>query len=291
MDTIPLGHAAPPAALLFFTAVVALAVGSFLNVVILRLPRRLAWQWQFSAASKETVTDPAEPPPGLVRPGSQCPACNYSIRWWENIPLLSYVLLRGRCSRCDAPISLRYPAVEALTALLSISVVWILGLDWHTAAALVLTWGLIVLSFIDLDHMLLPDVITLPLLWLGLLVNLAGGFCDISSAVIGAVSGYLVLWFIFHAYRMVSGREGFGYGDFKLLAALGAWLGWQMLPLVLLLASLSGAVLGIALILLTRREAQQPLSFGPYLAAAGWIALLWGNAFLESYLHFAVINV
>jgi len=178
-----------------------------------------------------------------------------------------------------------------LTALLSITVVWVLGLDWHTAAALVLTWGLIVLSFIDLDHMLLPDVITLPLLWLGLLVNLSGGFCDIGSAVIGAVSGYLVLWFIFHAYRMVSGREGFGYGDFKLLAALGAWLGWQMLPLVLLLASLSGAVLGIALILLTRREAEQPLSFGPYLAAAGWIALLWGDTFLDSYLHFAVINV
>ena len=181
--------------------------------------------------------------------------------------------------------------MEALTALLSITVVWVLGLDWQLTAALILTWGLIVLSFVDLDHMLLPDVITLPLLWLGLLVNLAGGFCDISSAVIGAVSGYLVLWFIFHAYRMVSGREGFGYGDFKLLAALGAWLGWQMLPLVLLLASLSGAVLGIALILLTRREAQQPLSFGPYLAAAGWIALLWGDTFLDSYLHFAVINV
>ena len=181
--------------------------------------------------------------------------------------------------------------MEALTALLSISVVWILGLDWHTAAALVLTWGLIVLSFIDLDHMLLPDVITLPLLWLGLRVNLSGGFCDSGSAVIGAVSGYGVLWFIFHAYRMISGREGFGYGDFKLLAALGAWLGWQMLPLVLLLASVCGAVIGIALILLTRREAQQPLSFGPYLAAAGWIALLWGDTILETYLHFVVITV
>ncbi len=199
-------------------------------------------------------------------------------------------MLRGRCSHCDAHISLRYPAVEALTALLSITVVWVLGLDWQLAAALILTWGLIVLSFVDLDHMLLPDVITLPLLWLGLLVNLAGGFCDIGSAVIGAVSGYLVLWIIFHVYRMISGREGFGYGDFKLLAALGAWLGWQMLPLVLLLASLCGAVIGITLIMLTPREARQPLPFGPYLAVAGWIVLLWGDALLATYLQFAAIS-
>ena len=199
-------------------------------------------------------------------------------------------MLRGRCSHCDAHISLRYPAVEALTALLSITVVWVLGLDWQLAAALILTWGLIALSFVDLDHMLLPDVITLPLLWLGLLVNLAGGFCDIGSAVIGAVSGYLVLWIIFHVYRMISGREGFGYGDFKLLAALGAWLGWQMLPLVLLLASLCGAVIGITLIMLTPREARQPLPFGPYLAVAGWIVLLWGDALLATYLQFAAIS-
>lgn len=204
--------------------------------------------------------------------------------------MLSYVLLRGRCSHCDVHISLRYPAVEALTALLSITVFWVLGLDWQLAAALILTWGLIVLSFVDLDHMLLPDVITLPLLWLGLLVNLAGGFCDIGSAVIGAVSGYLVLWIIFHVYRMISGREGFGYGDFKLLAALGAWLGWQMLPLVLLLASLCGAVIGITLIMLTPREARQPLPFGPYLAVAGWIVLLWGDALLATYLQFAAIS-
>jgi leader peptidase (prepilin peptidase)/N-methyltransferase len=180
--------------------------------------------------------------------------------------------------------------VEALTALLSITVFWVLGLDWQLAAALILTWGLIALSFVDLDHMLLPDVITLPLLWLGLLVNLAGGFCDIGSAVIGAVSGYLVLWIIFHVYRMISGREGFGYGDFKLLAALGAWLGWQMLPLVLLLASLCGAVIGITLIMLTPREARQPLPFGPYLAVAGWIVLLWGDALLATYLQFAAIS-
>ncbi len=279
-----------PAVVLLLIAVVGLAVGSFLNVVILRLPPRLAWQWQTSAGSPGTVADPAKPPPGLVRPGSRCPTCKQSIRWWENIPVLSYVLLRGRCSHCDSHISLRYPAVEALTALLSITVVWVLGLDWQLAAALILTWGLIVLSFVDLDHMLLPDVITLPLLWLGLLVNLAGGFCDIGSAVIGAVSGYLVLWIIFHLYRMISGREGFGYGDFKLLAALGAWLGWQMLPLVLLLASLCGAVIGITLIMLTPREARQPLPFGPYLAVAGWIVLLWGDALLAAYLQFAAIN-
>ena len=279
-----------PAAVLLLIAVLGLAVGSFLNVVILRLPPRLAWQWQTSAGTPGTVADPPKPPPGLVRPGSRCPTCKQSIHWWENIPLLSYVLLRGRCSHCDAHISLRYPAVEALTALLSITVVWVLGLDWQLAAALILTWGLIVLSFVDLDHMLLPDVITLPLLWLGLLVNLAGGFCDIGSAVIGAVSGYLVLWIIFHVYRMISGREGFGYGDFKLLAALGAWLGWQMLPLVLLLASLCGAVIGITLIMLTPREARQPLPFGPYLAVAGWIVLLWGDALLATYLQFAAIS-
>ncbi len=286
---IPLVHGTP-AAVLLLIAVVGLAVGSFLNVVILRLPPRLAWQWQTSAGSPDTVGDPAKPPPGLVRPGSRCPTCKQSIHWWENIPVLSYVLLRGRCSHCDAHISLRYPAVEALTALLSITVVWVLGLDWQLAAALILTWGLIVLSFVDLDHMLLPDVITLPLLWLGLLVNLAGGFCDLGSAVIGAVSGYLVLWIIFHVYRMISGREGFGYGDFKLLAVLGAWLGWQMLPLVLLFASLCGAVIGITLILLTPREARQPLPFGPYLAVAGWIALLWGDTLMAAYLQFAAIS-
>ena len=289
MDAIPLVHGTP-AVVLLLIAVLGLAVGSFLNVVILRLPPRLAWQWQTSAGTPGTVADPPKPPPGLVRPGSRCPTCKQSIHWWENIPLLSYVLLRGRCSHCDAHISLRYPAVEALTALLSITVVWVLGLDWQLAAALILTWGLIVLSFVDLDHMLLPDVITLPLLWLGLLVNLAGGFCDIGSAVIGAVSGYLVLWIIFHVYRMISGREGFGYGDFKLLAALGAWLGWQMLPLVLLLASLCGAVIGITLIMLTPREARQPLPFGPYLAVAGWIVLLWGDALLTAYLQFAAIS-
>tara|TARA_B100001971_G_scaffold193994_1_gene199567 strand:+ start:72 stop:944 length:873 start_codon:yes stop_codon:yes gene_type:complete len=289
VDAIPLVHGTP-AVVLLLIAVLGLAVGSFLNVVILRLPPRLAWQWQTSAGTPGTVADPPKPPPGLVRPGSRCPTCKQSIHWWENIPLLSYVLLRGRCSHCDAHISLRYPAVEALTALLSITVVWVLGLDWQLAAALILTWGLIVLSFVDLDHMLLPDVITLPLLWLGLLVNLAGGFCDIGSAVIGAVSGYLVLWIIFHVYRMISGREGFGYGDFKLLAALGAWLGWQMLPLVLLLASLCGAVIGITLIMLTPREARQPLPFGPYLAVAGWIVLLWGDALLATYLQFAAIS-
>ncbi|SVC21714.1 uncharacterized protein METZ01_LOCUS274568, partial [marine metagenome] len=289
VDVIPLVHGSP-AAVLLLIAVLGLAVGSFLNVVILRLPPRLAWQWQTSAGTPGTVADPPKPPPGLVRPGSRCPTCKQSIHWWENIPLLSYVLLRGRCSHCDVHISLRYPAVEALTALLSITVFWVLGLDWQLAAALILTWGLIVLSFVDLDHMLLPDVITLPLLWLGLLVNLAGGFCDIGSAVIGAVSGYLVLWIIFHLYRMISGREGFGYGDFKLLAALGAWLGWQMLPLVLLLASLCGAVIGITLIMLTPREARQPLPFGPYLAVAGWIVLLWGDALLTAYLQFAAIN-
>ena len=251
------------------TIVFSLLIGSFLNVVIIRLPRQMHWQ-------REKDEQGAAPPPGIAWPPSHCPSCEHTLSWWENLPLLSYLLLRGRCRACRTGISLRYPLVEGLTALLSLVVVLKLGPQWSTAAALVLTWALIALAFIDLEHFLLPDRITLPLLAVGLLVNAIGGFTDPLSALIGAVSGYGILWAIYHVYRVVRrGREGFGYGDFKLLGALGAWLGWQPLPLVVLLSSGVGAVIGITLILLRRHQLREPLPFGPFLAGAGWLVLLW----------------
>ena len=260
------------------TVVFSLLIGSFLNVVIVRLPRKMHWQW-------EKDEQGAAPPPGIAWPPSHCPSCEHALSWWENLPLLSYLLLHGRCRACGAGISLRYPLVEALTALLSLIVVLKLGPQWSTVAALVLTWALIALAFIDLEHFLLPDRITLPLLAVGLLVNTIGGFTDPLSALIGAVSGYGILWAVYHAYRALTGREGFGYGDFKLLGALGAWLGWQLLPLVILLSAGVGAIIGIALILLRRHQRSEPLPFGPYLAGAGWLALLWGEKWNTLYLN------
>jgi len=255
--------------LYLITVVVALMVGSFLNVVIVRLPQQLQWQWHGKQAGLAK-------PPGIAGPASQCPSCGQPIRWRDNIPLVSFLILKGRCRSCKTTISVRYPLVEALTALLSLVVVLKLGLQWSTVAALVLTWALIALAFIDLEHFLLPDQITLPLLAAGLLVNAIGGFTDPLSALIGAVSGYGILWAIYHVYRVVRrGREGFGYGDFKLLGALGAWLGWQPLPLVVLLSSGVGAVIGITLILLRCHQLREPLPFGPFLAGAGWLVLLW----------------
>ena len=262
------------------TVVFSLLIGSFLNVVIVRLPRQMHWQW-------EKDEQGAAPPPGIAWPPSHCPSCEHALSWWENLPLLSYLLLRGRCRACKAGISLRYPLVEALTALLSLVVVLILGPQWSTVAALVLTWALIALAFIDLEHFLLPDRITLPLLAMGLLVNTIGGFTDPLSALIGAVSGYGLLWAVYHAYRALTGREGFGYGDFKLLGALGAWLGWQLLPLIILLSAGVGASIGITLILIRRHQRSEPLPFGPFLAGAGWLALLWGQKWNTIYLNIA----
>ena len=262
------------------TVVFSLLIGSFLNVVIVRLPRQIHWQWEKNEQG-------AAPPPGIAWPPSHCPSCEHALSWWENLPLLSYLLLRGRCRACRAGISLRYPLVEALTALLSLIVVLKLGPQWSTVAALVLTWALIALAFIDLEHFLLPDRITLPLLAVGLLVNTIGGFTDPLSALIGAVSGYGILWAVYHAYRALTGREGFGYGDFKLLGALGAWLGWQLLPLVILLSAGVGAAIGITLILLRRHQRSEPLPFGPFLAGAGWLALLWGQKWNTIYLNIA----
>ena len=263
-----------------------LVVGSFLNVVIFRLPPRLAYQWQYDQTVSDSSQVIEKPPPGIVLGRSHCPTCNHVIRWWQNIPLLGFLILRGRCSSCQARISIRYPAIEAFTAAVTLAVMWRFGVSSVLVPALIFSWTLIALTFIDLDHFLLPDVMTLPLLWLGLLVNLAGGFCDIHSAVIGAVAGYLTLWIVYHLYRVITGRTGFGHGDFKLLAALGAWLGWQMLPLIILLAAVVGAAVGIGMITAGRLNSRQPLPFGPYLAGAGLIVILFGQQLVNGYLQF-----
>lgn len=278
---------APYAALLL-----GLVVGSFLNVVILRLPRRM--QAELGEACADLRGEATEPLPSrwfgldyLITPASTCPHCGHAIRAWENIPVLSYLLLRGRCSGCGHPIGLRYPLVEAATGLLSLLVAVHFGPTPEAGAALVLLWGLIALTVIDLDEQLLPDQLTLPLVWLGLLLNVNGLFTDLVSAVIGAAAGYLALWFVFQLFRLLTGREGMGYGDFKLLAVFGAFLGWQMLPLIVLLSSLIGAIVGVTLVVARGRDRQIPIPFGPYLAAAGFVALLWGEEINRSYLQLA----
>jgi leader peptidase (prepilin peptidase)/N-methyltransferase len=212
----------------------------------------------------------------LVKPRSSCPNCQQKIRYWENIPLISYLFLKGRCSGCHSPISIRYPAIELLTGLLSFLVAWHFGFGVQMLPALLLTWALITLSFIDIDHQLLPDDITLPFLWLGLLCNLFGIFTDIYSSLIGAMAGYMSLWLVYILFKIVTGKEGMGHGDFKLLSLIGAWLGWEILPLTIILSSLCGAVIGVSIILFAGHDRKQAIPFGPYLAMAGWIALVWG---------------
>jgi leader peptidase (prepilin peptidase) / N-methyltransferase len=220
----------------------------------------------------------------LVLPSSHCPHCNSPVKPHQNIPLISYLFLRGKCANCKAPISMRYPIIELLTALASAIVAWRFGYSPQTFFALLLTWSLITLTFIDLDHHLLPDSINLPMLWLGLLLSLFGIFTDNRSSIIGAIAGYGSLWTVYHLFRLVTGKEGMGYGDFKLLALFGAWLGWQYLPLIILLSSLTGALIGIAMVLFVKHDHTVPIPFGPYLAAAGWLALLWGSDISSFYL-------
>lgn len=262
-----------------------LLIGSFLNVVITRLPVMLERQWD---AEARAILESEEPEAAgerfdLVRPRSRCPNCQRPIRALENVPILSFLFLRGRCPGCGIGISWQYPAVELLTAILFVATIWHLGITPAGLLALVFTGVLIAAATIDARTTLLPDQLTQPLLWLGLMVNIPGTFTDLQSAVIGAIAGYLTLWLVFHGFRLLTGKEGMGFGDFKLLAALGAWLGWQALPVILLLASLAGAVVGIALILLLGRDRNIPIPFGPYLAVAGWLALLWGDPLLAMY--------
>ena len=265
--------------------IVGLTIGSFLNVVIHRLPLMMQRDWAEQCAELRGETMPEhETPLSLARPRSRCPQCGHAISALENIPVLSWLMLRGRCKGCAAPISLRYPLVELSTALSFAYVAFHFGFGLTGCAALLLVAALIALTGIDFDTQLLPDDITLPLLWLGLAVNLFGAFTDLKSAVIGAMVGYLTLWSVYWAFKLTTGKEGMGYGDFKLLAALGAWLGWQMLPLLILASSLIGALIGIGLIVLARHGRNVPIPFGPYLALAGIVALLWGHSLTRTYL-------
>jgi leader peptidase (prepilin peptidase)/N-methyltransferase len=281
------------------TLVLGLLVGSFLNVVIYRLPKMMERGWQdqcrdFLTNEGDIATLPAndskQEPFNLMVPASRCPHCGHKIKPWENIPVISYLFLRGKCSNCKAGISARYPVIELVTGLLSVAVVFYVGINWSGLAALVFTWSLIALTMIDFDTYLLPDDITLPLLWLGLIANSFNTFTDLPSALWGAIAGYLALWSVYKFFKLVTGKEGMGYGDFKLLAALGAWMGWQMLPQIILLSSLVGAVIGISMIVIRGRDKNIPIPFGPYLAIAGWIAFIWGDTINQSYLKLFVAH-
>lgn len=280
--------ASSPLAFVLSALILGLLVGSFLNVLIYRLPIMMERDWQ--AQSREMLKLPAEPESetfNLILPHSRCPHCAHQIRPWENLPVLSYLFLGGKCSSCKAPISKRYPLVELTCGLLSGYIAWHFGFGWPAAAMLVLSWGLLAMSLIDADHQLLPDDLVLPLLWMGLIVNSFGLFTNLSDALWGAVAGYLVLWSVYWLFKLITGKEGMGHGDFKLLAMLGAWGGWQILPLTILLSSLVGAILGLIMLRLRNVETSTPIPFGPYLAIAGWIALLWGGQITHSYLQFA----
>jgi leader peptidase (prepilin peptidase)/N-methyltransferase len=275
--------------------ILSLLIGSFLNVVILRYPIMLFRSWLIDSkdladnlpehsALKDLVS-----PYTLSKPASHCPRCHSPVKVWQNIPLISYVLLRGQCSGCaekgkDTKISIRYPLVELATGLLSLALLVKFPFSIQLAAMLVFTWSLIAMSVIDIDHQILPDAMTLSLMWLGLLLNIDHTFVDLQSAVIGAIAGYLSLWSVYWLFKLATGKEGMGFGDFKLLAALGAWFGWQFLPMIILLSSLVGAVVGIAGIIILGRDKNIPIPFGPYLAAAGWIAAMWGDEIMEWYL-------
>jgi leader peptidase (prepilin peptidase)/N-methyltransferase len=265
-------------------AFLGLFVGSFLNVVIYRLPVMMQRGWEEQCRELLELDEVPSETFNIVTPRSRCPHCKHLIGAIENIPVLSYLIQRGRCKHCSAPISIRYPLIEVFSALLTGLVAWKLGVSWPALFAILLTWSLIALTFIDIDHQLLPDDITLPLLWLGLGLSLFSIFTDMSSAIIGAISGYLSLWLLYHIFKLLTGKEGMGYGDFKLFALFGAWFGWQQLPMIILLSSLVGAVIGLAMILIMGRDRQLPIPFGPYLAGAGWIAMLWGGDITHVYL-------
>ena len=277
--------------------ILGLLVGSFLNVVIHRLPLMLESEWvqqcevllaeQKTSDPKNSHSEDQTAPFNLIWPGSHCPNCQHTIRAWQNIPIISYLFLRGKCANCKVHISIRYPLVELASGVMAAGIAFYFGVTSQTLLALLLGWSLISLTLIDFDHQLLPDNITLPLLWLGLIVNAFGQFVSLEDALWGAVAGYLSLWLVYWAFKLITGKEGMGHGDFKLLAALGAWLGFQMLPLIILLSACVGAFIGIALIALKGRDKEIPIPFGPYLAAAGFIALLWGDTLATSYLQFA----
>ncbi len=273
------------------TVILGLMIGSFLNVVIYRLPVMMEREWKSECRLILELDEPQSPTKpetfNLATPNSRCPNCNSAIKPWQNIPVLSYVLLKGRCSNCSTSISARYPIIEAVTGIMSGIIAWQLGASPQALAALVFTWCLISLTMIDADHKLLPDQITLPLLWGGLLLNTFGLFVPLHDAVWGAIGGYLSLWCVYWGFKLLTGKEGMGYGDFKLLAALGAWMGWQSLLVIILLSSLVGAIVGTIILIASKQGRDTAIPFGPYLAAAGWISLLWGDQIVNTYLQFS----
>ena len=274
-----------PTLFIAVVALLSLMIGSFLNVVIHRMPKIIERQWRAEVAEASGQPLPDETAYNLMVPRSQCPSCGHAITALENVPVISFLVLRGRCAGCKTPISARYPCVELLTGGLSALVAWNFGFTWATAAGLLFVWAMIALAFIDLDSFYLPNDITLPLLWAGILVNMGGAFVDLQTSVIGAVAGYLSLWLVYWGFKFATGKEGMGHGDFKLLAAIGAWLGWKMLPVVIMLSSLMGAVIGIALIAFAQHERSKPIPFGPYLVLGGLIALFRGEAIVKYYLQ------
>ncbi len=262
--------------------VLGLVVGSFLSVVVHRLPIMMERTLRLECQEEGELSE-AESPYNLVVPGSRCPACRRPIKPWHNLPVLSYLILRGRSACCDGVIPLRYPLLEILSGLLSVVVVFHFGVTVTAAAALILSYSLLALACIDLEHQILPDSITLPVLWLGLLFSMRGGLVDSETSILGAATGYLSLWSVYHIFKCLTGKEGMGYGDFKLLALLGAWLGWQAIPLVIVLSSVVGSVYGLGLIVFRGHASGQPIPFGPFLAAAGWIVLLYGGDLTHFY--------
>ena len=280
----PSAMRAEPALFIAIASIFGLMIGSFLNVVIHRLPRMMQHEWERNCQELQGATPISDKRYNLLVPRSACPGCGHQITAGENVPVLSYLLLKGKCSACKAPIGVRYPLVEILTGLLAGIIAWRFGYSSAAFAAAIFVFALIALTFIDFDTQLLPDSITLPLMWLGILFNLNHGFTDLHSSVVGAIAGYLILWLVYWLFKLATGKEGMGYGDFKLLAAIGAWFGWQMLPAVILLSSLVGSIIGIGLIILSRHGRNVPMPFGPYLALGGIAALFWGSHLSRIYL-------
>lgn len=268
-----------------FITLIGLTVGSFLNVVIYRLPLMLENDWKSQCRELLEIEAQEEQAVTLSKPASTCPKCQHKIRAWENIPVISYLFLKGKCSQCHTAISIQYPLIETLTAALSLIVAVKFGVTWQTVFGLILTWSLITMSVIDLHKLILPDNITLPILWLGLLISLFNIFIDPTNSIIGAIAGYMILWTIFQSFKLLTGKEGMGFGDFKLLALFGAWLGWELLPLLIILSSASGAIIGITMIAFNKQKRNTQIPFGPYLAIAGWICLIWGQQIMVWYIN------
>jgi leader peptidase (prepilin peptidase)/N-methyltransferase len=278
---------------LFFYIVVTifgLLIGSFLNVVIYRLPKMMEQEWRNECSLLLEISPPTDANNkfNLILPGSSCPHCHIKISPLDNIPIISFILLRGKCKNCKVKISWRYPLIELSSSLLALFIAIQFGLSIQMILVLLFTWSLLTLSVIDIDHKLLPDNITLPFLWIGIICNMFGYFTDIYSSLFGAIFGYLILWFVYIAFKVITGKEGMGHGDFKLLAMLGAWMGWQYLPLIIILSSLLGSIIGLSLIMLKLHNRTQPIPFGPYLALAGWIALIFGVPLNSLYINWAI---